>query len=65
MGDGKAHRGTSLILSGHLPLAEQGQSLAQGELTTRCLVWEAIELIPDRGQFEAGQHGQERLMVDH
>src|SRR5918996_909469 len=54
--DRHRHLDPALVLAGDLPLAEQGERLAQGQLALRGLVEQAVELIADRRQLEPGEH---------
>src|SRR5690606_15661636 len=55
------HVDAPVVLAGDLPLAQQRQRLARGEVGTAGLVEQAVELVADAGQLEPRQHGIERI----
>src|SRR5262249_47073294 len=57
------HGDAPLVAPVELALAQQGDGVAQAELTPDSLVEETIELIADGGQMQPGQHVADRFGV--
>src|SRR6185312_1314168 len=58
------HIDATLVLAGDLALDEEGQRLAQAQLTLCRLVQQVVELVADRRELEAREPAQEGLVVD-
>jgi hypothetical protein len=65
LGDAHAHLDPSLLPSGDLGIAQQGQCLPQTELSPRGIVQQRVQPVPDRRQLEAAQHIRQHVRSAH
>src|SRR4051794_22178291 len=61
-GEPDAHLDTPLVLAGDLALAEHPERLSDRQLAATRLVHQAIELIADGRQLEAGEHRDQMIV---